>query len=190
MLIVKADFTFIPEERMHAKARLFGHPIHQMLIVFPLGLLATAVIFDVITLVTGNPRWTEGAYWMIAAGIIGGLVAAVFGFVDWLGIPANTRAKQIGLLHGGGNVVVVVLFAGSWWLRSVDPTAPQTVALILSFLGVGLALITGWLGGELVSRLGVGVDEGAHVNAPSSLSGQPATGVHGGRAGPDTSKMM
>ncbi len=166
---------------MHAKARLFGHPIHQMLIVFPLGLLATAAIFDVIHLVTNNPRWTEIAYWLIAAGIIGGLTAAVFGLIDWLGIPANTRAKRIGLLHGGGNVVVVVLFAGSWLLRRDNPTAPETLALILSFLGVGLALFTGWLGGELVSRLGVGVDEGAHLNAPSSLSGQPATGGVPGR---------
>jgi uncharacterized membrane protein len=78
-------------------------------------------------------------------------------------------------------VVVVVLFAGSWLLRRDHPTAPATLALIPSFLGVGLALFTGWLGGELVNRLGVGVDEGAHVNAPSSLSGQPAAGAARGR---------
>ena len=168
---------------MESRAKLLGHPIHQMLIVFPLGLLATAVIFDVIYLATGNPRWAEIAYWLIAAGIIGGLTAAVFGLIDWLGIPANTRAKRIGLLHGGGNVVVVVLFLGSWLLRRAHPSAPETLALIPSFLGVGLALVTGWLGGELVSRLGVGVDEGANVNAPSSLSGQPATGAVRGRTG-------
>jgi uncharacterized membrane protein len=160
---------------MHARARLFGHPIHQMLIVFPLGLLATAVIFDVIRLVTGSPRWAEIAYWMIAAGLVGGLAAAPFGLLDWLGIPADTRAKRIGLLHGAGNLVVVVLFAGSWLLRRDNPMMPETLALLLSFLGAGLALFTGWLGGELVDRLAVGVDEGAHVNAPSSLSGRPAT---------------
>ena len=166
---------------MRAKARLFGHPIHQMLIVFPLGLLATAVIFDVIHLVTGTARWAEIAYWMIAAGIVGGLAAAPFGLVDWLGIPADTRAKRVGLLHGGGNLVVVLLFAGSWLLRRDDPLTPGMLALLLSFLGVGLALFTGWLGGELVSRLGVGVDDGAHVNATSSLSGQPAADVMRGR---------
>lgn len=160
---------------MHARARLFGHPIHQMVIVFPLGLLATAVIFDVIHLVTGTPRWAEVAYWMIAAGIIGGLVAAPFGLIDWLGIPPNTRAKRIGLVHGSGNLVVVLLFAGSWFLRGDDPLTPGMLALVLSFAGAGLALFTGWLGGELVDRLGVGVDEGAHVNAPSSLSGRMAT---------------
>ncbi len=82
---------------MHARARLFGHPIHQMLIVFPLGLLATAVIFDVIHLVTGNIRWAEIAFWLIAAGILGGLAAAPFGLIDWLGIPGGTRAKRVGL---------------------------------------------------------------------------------------------
>jgi uncharacterized membrane protein len=169
---------------MHAKARLFGHPIHQMLIVFPLGLLATAVIFDVIRLITDNPRWADIAYWLIAAGIVGGLAAAPFGLIDWLGIPSGTRAKRIGLLHGAGNLVVVLLFVGSWLMRRDDPMAPETLALVLAFAGAGLALITGWLGGELVDRLGVGVDEGAHLNAPSSLSGRPATeGARGGLTG-------
>jgi uncharacterized membrane protein len=163
------------EEDMQASAKLFGHPIHQMLIVFPLGLLATGAIFDVIHLVTGNPRWAEVAYWMITAGIVGGLVAALFGLIDWLGIPGGTRAKRIGLLHGGGNLVVVLLFAGSWLMRRDNPTAPEALALVLSFAGTGLALVTAWLGGELVSRLGIGVDDGAHVNAPSSLSDRPAS---------------
>jgi uncharacterized membrane protein len=159
---------------MEARARLFGHPIHQMLIVFPLGLLATAVIFDVVNMVAGNGYWSEIAYWMIAAGLVGGLAAALFGVIDWTKIPAGTRAKRVGLQHGVGNVVVVLLFVGSWLLRRDDPRAPETLALVLSFAGAGLALITGWLGGELVDRLAVGVDEGAHVNAPSSLSGRPA----------------
>jgi uncharacterized membrane protein len=159
---------------VEAKARLFGHPIHQALIVFPLGVLATAVIFDVIHLVTGSPPWAEVSFWMICAGVIAGLVAAPFGFIDWLGIPGGTRAKRIGALHGVGNVLVVVLFAASWFMRSDNVTVPEGLALLLSFAGAGLALITGWLGGELVSRLGIGVSDGANVNAPSSLSGRPA----------------
>jgi uncharacterized membrane protein len=159
---------------MEAKAKLFGHPIHQALIVFPLGVLATAVIFDVIHLITGNARWAEISFWMICAGVIAGLVAAPFGIVDWLGIPGGTRAKRVGLLHGVGNVVVVLLFAASWFMRRENPMAPDVLALVLSFAGGGLALITGWLGGELVNRLGIGVYDGANVNAPSSLSGRPA----------------
>jgi len=69
---------------------------------------------------------------------------------------------------------VVALFSISWLIRRDVPTQPEASAIVLSFLGVGLAVITGWLGGELVDRLGVGVDEGAHLDAPSSLSGQPA----------------
>ena len=161
---------------MDAKAKLFGHPIHQMLIVFPLGLLATAVIFDIVWLIRDMPGWAAASYHMIAVGVVTGLVAAVFGFIDWLAIPSNTRAKNIGKLHGLGNVVVVVLFAASFWLRYVgDPLVPGTAAIVLGILGALLALVTGWLGGELVDRLGVGVDDGAHLDAPSSLSGRPAT---------------
>ena len=156
---------------MRARARLYCHPIHQMLIVFPLGLLTTAVILDVVHLVRGGELSAEMAFWLIAGGIVGGLVAAIFGLIDWLGIPSGTRAHRIGLLHGVGNVVVVALFAGSWLLRRDRPVSPETLALVLSFAGAALATVTGWLGGELVDRLGVGVDDGANLNAPSSLSG-------------------
>ena len=155
---------------MESRAKLLGHPIHQMLIVFPLGLLAMAVIFDVLAIVLANGYWSEIAYWMIAAGVITGLLAAPFGAIDWLAIPSGTRAKRIGALHGIGNVVVVALFAVSWLIRGESPAAPHALALVLSFAAGGLALFTGWLGGELVDRLGVGVDEGAHVDAPSSLA--------------------
>jgi uncharacterized membrane protein len=108
---------------------------------------------------------------MIIVGIGTGLLAAVFGLIDWLAIPAGTRAKRIGLLHGVGNVVVVGLFFGSWFLRRGDNTGtPAMVAIILSAIAVGIALVTGWLGGELVDRLGIGVDDGANVNAPNSIT--------------------
>lgn len=160
---------------MEARAKLFGHPIHQVLIVFPLGLLSTAVIFDVIHLITGNVRWAEISFWMIAAGIVGGLLAAPFGWIDWFAIPKGTRAKSVGLTHGIGNVILLVLFALSWLLRRDAPEDPGAVALVLSFAGVALGAVTGWLGGELVDRHAVGVDEGAHLNSPHSLSGRPAS---------------
>jgi uncharacterized membrane protein len=159
---------------MRAKVRLFGHPVHQMLIVFPLGLLGTSLLFDILHLATGGDHWAQVSYFMIAAGIVSGLIAAPFGLIDWLSIPSDTRAKRIGLLHGGGNVVVLLLFTLSWFLRRDLPVAPSGLEIGLSALAVGLALVTGWLGGELVDRLGIGVDEGANANAPSSLSGQPA----------------
>ena len=168
---------------MESKAKALGHPIHQMLVPFPFGLLATAVIFDIVYLLVSDPSRANNmalvAFWMIAAGVVGGLVAAPFGLVDYLAIPKDTRARRVGLLHGAGNVVVLLLFAGSLLLRWDSPAAPltrqpTTLALALSFAGFLLAGVTGWLGGELVDRLAVGVDEGAHLDAPNSLSGRPA----------------
>jgi uncharacterized membrane protein len=156
---------------MESRAKLFGHPIHQMLVVLPLGVLAMSLIFDLLARIAGWTRLHEAAFYMIAAGIISGLVAAVFGFIDFLGIPNGTRAKRIGRLHGLGNVVVVALFAASWFLRRDDPPRPETLAIVLSAAAAALAMLTGWLGGELVDRLGVGVDDGANLDAPSSLSG-------------------
>jgi uncharacterized membrane protein len=157
---------------MESRAKLAGHAVHPMLITLPLGLLATAVIFDIIQAFTNEPDLTVASFYMLAAGIIGGLLAAVFGLVDWLAIPAGTRAKRLGALHGIGNVVVVALFAVSWLLRrGQDDYAPSDLALWLGIIAVLLALGTAWAGGELVERLGVGVDEGANLDAPSSLSG-------------------
>lgn len=154
---------------MESKVRLAGHAIHPMLVVFPLGLLATAVIFDVITLVTHNGKFSEAGYYMIGAGIIAGVVAQIFGLVDWINIPDGTRAKRVGLWHGVGNVAVMVLFAASWFLRRGSIGDPSMISLSLSFAGVGLALITAWLGAELVERHGVGVADDAHLNAASSF---------------------
>ena len=154
---------------MESRAKLLGHPIHQMLIVFPLGLLGMAVIFDVVAFALSNGYWSEIALWMMVAGIATGLLAAPFGLIDWLAIPSGTRAKRLGAIHGLGNVVVLSLFAGSALLRWPAPATPATLAMILSCGGYCLALVTGWLGGELVDRLGIGIDDGAHVDAPSSL---------------------
>jgi uncharacterized membrane protein len=156
---------------MESRAKLMRHPAHPMLIVFPLGLLSTAVIFDVIYLVTDRRGFPVAAAYAIAAGIIGGLVAALAGLIDWLAIPAGTRAKRIGTIHGLGNLVVVGLFAVSWGLRvQAGGWIPNGWALVFSFAGLVLAGVTGWLGGELVDRLGVGVDDDANLDAPSSLS--------------------
>lgn len=149
--------------------RILGHPVHRMLIAFPMGLLATAAIFDIFYLATGSIAWATASMYLIGAGVIGGLLAAVFGAMDWWYIPDATRAKRVGAVHGLGNVFVVLLFIGSWYMRS-EYGPPPLLALVLSFMAVGLAMVTAWLGGELVTRLGVGVDVGANADAPSSLS--------------------
>ena len=155
--------------------KLLGHPIHPMLIVFPLGLFVAAVVFDALALWRGSATFATVGYWNIAGGILGGLLAAVFGIIDWIGIPSGTRAKRIGLLHGGTNVAVVALFTVVCLSRSrASDVAPSVSIFLLEVGALLLGSVGGWLGGELVDRLGVGVDEGAHLNAPSSLSGRPA----------------
>ncbi|MBA3531265.1 MAG: DUF2231 domain-containing protein [Ardenticatenales bacterium] len=161
---------------MESRAKFLGHAIHPMLIVFPLGLLISAVLFDLFYLMTGNASLSTVAYWNIAGGVIGGLLATIFGLRDWLAIPEGTRAKAIGLWHGGGNVVVMGLFAIAWYLRRDDPAhLTSTIPFVLEVIAIGMGATTGWLGGELVGRLAVGVDPGAHLNSPSSLSDKPAS---------------
>ena len=159
---------------MESRAKLLGHPIHPMLIVFPLGLLSTAVVFDILYVVTNNAEFATFAFWALVAGVLGGFAAAVFGFLDWTAIPANTRAKRVGLVHGVGNVAVTGLFLVSLILRMNDQSyLPSILPVVFGVLGASLAMVTAWLGGELVYRLRVGVDDGAGLDAPSSLN-QPA----------------
>src|SRR5438046_3886264 len=153
-----------------------------MLIVCLLVLLTLSAIFYIIYMSTHNCHLADLSYWMIASGIVGGLIAAVFGTIDWLGIPGGTRAKYIGLIHGLSNVVVVLLFIVSWFMRRPKPAAPSMTALVLGWIGIVLALFSGWLGGELVYRLNVGVDRGANLDAPNSLSGRSAMGGLGRRS--------
>lgn len=154
---------------MESKAKFLGHPVHQMLVVFPLGLLGASVLFDTVARLRDMPVMVEVAYWTMAAGLIGGALAAPFGARDWLAIPGGTRAKSIGALHGMGNVLVLLLFLGSWLMRRDAADHMTGAATALAWGGLAIALVTAWLGGELVDRLGGGVSEQANLNAPSSL---------------------
>ncbi len=143
-----------------------------MLIAFPLGLLGTSVVWDICALATARPLWGTIAYWTITAGIISGLVAAVPGFVDWLYIPKGTRARAVGIYHMLLNVTVLVLFAISLVMRhAASGGYPQAGVLHMlpGWIGVALAVVSAWFGGELVETLGIAVHEGANPNAPSSL---------------------
>src|SRR5690242_21764164 len=102
---------------MKTRAEFLGHPIHQMVIALPLGLLATTATFDAISAASGNRRTARAGYYMQCAGLLTALGAAVPGAIDWWDIPQDTRAKKIGLLHGVGNLVVTGLFGASWLLR-------------------------------------------------------------------------
>lgn len=163
---------------METRIKLLGHPVHPMLIVFPLGLLSTAVLFDVLYVATGNTDLATFSYWAMAAGLVGGLLAALFGLIDWLAIPDDTRAKRVGLAHGLGNLVVVALFGASFWLRLDNPHyLPDILPMVAGLVGAGLALVTAWLGGELVYRHRVAVDDDAGLDVESSLERSGAVEV-------------
>lgn len=155
---------------MTSNAKLFGHPIHPIFVAFPVGLLGTSVVFDLIYLATRDSRWTVVAMYMIGAGLICGLWSAAFGLADWLGIPAGTRAKKVGAWHGIGNVVMLALFLVSFYMRYSAPAETTRGAIVVSIIGVLVLTVTGWLGGEMVFRHGVGVEDGANLNSPGSLS--------------------
>jgi uncharacterized membrane protein len=141
-----------------------------MVIVLPLGLLATSSTFDLYGAATGNRDVLRSSHHMLSAGLVTALGAAVPGAIDFFSIPSNTRAKKIGLIHGIGNLIVAGLYAASWAKRRRRTGKPPSAAIAFSAAGAVLALVTGWLGGELVDTLGIGVHEGANLNAPNSLS--------------------
>lgn len=160
---------------MNARVKALGHPVHPMLIVFPLGLFVAAVIFDLVELITGTATFGQVGFWNILVGMIGAVVAAATGLADWTAIPPGTRAKRIGLWHGATNAVVLVLFLISWLVRLDNTDHVAGVGpFVLEVVALALGGVAGWMGGELVDRLGIGVDEHANPDAPSSLRGRPA----------------
>jgi uncharacterized membrane protein len=134
---------------MASPASIHKHPIHPMLIPFPIGLWIFSLVADLILLLGwGGPIWSDVAFYTMAGGILGGLVAAVPGYLDYRSIT-DPAVSRIGMWHMLINVSTVVLFAVNLWLRTT--LAPGSVLpVVLSIVGVGLLSISGWLGGEMV----------------------------------------
>ena len=143
---------------MESKTKLFGHPVHPIVVAFPIALNTVAVLADVAYLISKNDLFAQMAYWLILLGVIAGLVAIGIGWRDWLAIPSQTRAKTIGLWHGISADVFTLLFALSWWFRMASPASPSGIALVLSFIGFLVVPMVGWLGGELVFKHLIGVE--------------------------------
>jgi uncharacterized membrane protein len=156
---------------MKSHARLFGHPLHQMTVIFPAGLLAITAVFDLIGVLTDSLALSNAAYWTLVAGLLGAVLAMPSGWVDWHALPVGSRARRIGAWHGVGNGLLSIVFAASLMLRT-DGAAASRVAIALSATGLVGLVLTAWLGGELVSRLGVGVDPNAHLDASNSLQAE------------------
>jgi uncharacterized membrane protein len=145
---------------MASKASIMGHPVHPMLIPFPLALWVFSFIADLLYLIRGDVTWVVLAKYTLAGGIIGGLLAAVPGIIDWLALKSG-EVKTIANWHARLNVIALLIFAASLYLRT-RYGAPMvgeslTVPILLSGLGVILISISGWLGGSLSYEHGVGV---------------------------------
>jgi len=140
----------------------YGHPFHPILVTLPIGAWIASLVFDIASHAKsgGSPPLVDGAYWLIGIGIVGALVAAVFGLLDLLAIPSGTRARTMGLVHLVLNLAVVALFVANFiWRIDDHDQLRQTRGgqLALSVVAIVLLAASGWIGGMLTYRFGVRV---------------------------------
>jgi len=144
---------------MKSKVTIAGHPVHPMLIPFPLALWATSFVADVLFYFLKYPTLLIISKFMIAAGCLGAIAAAIPGIIDWLAIR-DGEVKRVANWHARLNIAALVVFAISFLLRmgrySELVSRRLTIPFLLSLVGVILISISGWLGGELVFRYGIG----------------------------------
>jgi uncharacterized membrane protein len=157
---------------MASPASIGGHPIHPMIIPFPIALWVFSLVADVIYLWRGNPVWKDWiAFYALLAGIIGAAVAAVPGLIDWLSLTDKAVVK-IANWHARLNVIALLIFAASLYLRTTNGASfiggSYTIPFALSVLGVVLVTISGWLGGEMVFKHGVAVSSGSGAHPEKS----------------------
>lgn len=137
------------------------HPLHPLLVAFPIAFLIGALPTDLAFFGTSDTFWARASEWLIGAGLVGGTLAAIAGFIDFFG---NTRIQSLTYVwyHFIGNALALVLAAISFYLRvsSGGATSVSGTQLVLSILVVLIFAVTGWLGGELVFRYGVGQTDG------------------------------
>jgi len=143
---------------MSAASSFKGHPFHPIIIPLPIGLWIFSIVSDFIfKLGWGSPVWNDVAFYTLAGGIIGALIAAVPGFIDLTGLT-NPKTKTIAIWHMMINLLAVALYCVNFWLRT--QRAPgDNLPILLSAIGIGLIIISGWLGGELVYVRGVAVKQ-------------------------------
>lgn len=146
---------------MQGKATLGGHPIHPMVIPFPIAFFTGALVSDIIS------HWGDPVFWprmsvvLVGLGIIGALVAALFGFVDYATAPLSEGAKKTATTHMALNLITVAVFAVAFYVRMSNATS--TAGYVLTVLGVLILGASGYLGGKLVFEGGVGVKDSAGV---------------------------
>lgn len=158
-----------PIQPSPSTAAIGGHPIHPMLIPFPMAFLTAAAGTDLAYYRTGDPFWSRASTWLLRAGLASGATAAVFGAIDFTTID-HARKTNHGWIHALGNVAALALSAANLSQRR-DETGDGVVpnGLAMSLAVVGLLGVTGWTGGELSYRHGIGVDDSESIE-PNRLA--------------------
>jgi uncharacterized membrane protein len=155
-----------PAGAMESRTQLLGHPVHQMLVAFPLGAFGLSITGDVLDAWRGERKFGDAAKLALDFGLVTAAVAAPFGLIDWLAIRPRTRAKRVGLWHAVGNAALLGIFGTSRWLRA---RGDLRRARWVSGAGLLLSGATAWLGGELINRHGIGIHRQIGLDAPRSL---------------------
>jgi len=147
------------DRTLRSTAAIGGHPLHPILIPFPIAFLVGALVTDIVFTRVGDPFWARASQWLIGAGLVMGAVAAVFGLIDFVTIR-RVRSLAAGWMHFLGNAAALLLSLWNLLQRTNAPdmTVTQT-GLILSAVVVAILVVTGWLGGELAYRHRIGVIE-------------------------------
>ncbi|WP_414731510.1 DUF2231 domain-containing protein [Vitreimonas sp.] len=145
-------------ENPKSTAKIGGHPIHPMLIVFPIAFWIGALVCDLVYASNPHEDWAQAAAWLTGAGVVTALVAALAGFTDFFG-DSRIRALRDAWRHMVGNLIAVTLAAVSWGVRLSEGAAEAVLpwGLTLSAAVGVILLYTGWKGGELAYRHRVGV---------------------------------
>lgn len=142
-------------------AGTYGHPVHAAVVAVPIGSWVGSVVLDVLSrFVNDSAGISRAAWWLLAVGVIGALVAGMAGFLDLMSIPTGTRVWRIGLLHLTCTLGATCIFVLAWLLRRSDPGPAAGTAigyLVLSLAGLVVLTAGGYFGGELAFRYGVRV---------------------------------
>jgi len=141
---------------MRTPASIAGHPIHPMLVPIPIVCFIGAFVADIIFTRNGEPGWATASHWLLGVGLGGAALAAVAGLTDYLGEP-RVRALSDALKHMIANVLAVLIEVFNLLLRLGNPDFIASTGVYLSGVVVLILLYSGWKGGELVYRHGVGV---------------------------------
>jgi uncharacterized membrane protein len=139
--------------------RLRGHSAHPPLTDFPIALLAISLVWDIVALASGNDIWWQFAFWSQVAGLIAVVPTALTGFIEYIVLPDGHPASGIATRHMLVMISATLPYIGSVVVRG-GTNAPEggqlVLAVALNAIGLALLLLGGWLGGELVSRHGLG----------------------------------